>query len=183
MSKLVIEINGESRKAVVTKDTEASVICSLKKESNESYSVVLKGKVEWPTKFYNIGRDLTDRVIEVDEEEAMRRKSGRSANSDGSSAVKSTLSALSAKNVAKRLLDVKSVLVEEGLVSDEEAEMLGNLIDKLFANQEQLAQKAKIEKLRAEIAKLEAEAAAFESQNEEQAAEEPAKSGKKAKNK
>ena len=173
MSKLVIEINGESRKAVVTKDAEASVICSLKKESNESYSVVLKGKVEWPTKFYNIGRDLTDRVIEVDEEEAMRRKSGRSANSDGSSAV----------NVAKRLLDVKSVLVEEGLVSDEEAEMLGNLIDKLFANQEQLAQKAKIEKLRAEIAKLEAEAAAFESQNEEQTTEEPAKSGKKAKNK
>ena len=48
MSKLVIEINGESRKAVVTKDAEASVICSLKKESNESYSVVLKGKVEWP---------------------------------------------------------------------------------------------------------------------------------------
>ena len=167
MSKLVIEINGESRKAVVTKDAEASVICSLKKESNESYSVVLKGKVEWPTKFYNIGRDLTDRVIEVDEEEAMRRKSGRSANSDGSSAVKSTLSA---KNVAKRL-------------SDEEAEMLEKLIDKLVANQEQLAQKAKIEKLRAEIAKLEAEAAAFESQNEEQAAEEPAKSGKKAKNK
>ena len=36
MSKLVIEINGESRKAVVTKDTEASVICSLKKESNEA---------------------------------------------------------------------------------------------------------------------------------------------------
>ena len=71
MSKLVIEINGESRKAVVTKDAEASVICSLKKESNESYSVVLKGKVEWPTKFYNIGRDLTDRVIEVDEEEAI----------------------------------------------------------------------------------------------------------------
>ena len=159
MSKLVIEINGESRKAVVTKDEEASVICSLKKESNESYSVVLKNKVEWPTKFYNIGRDLTDRVIEVNEEEALLRKSGRSANSDGSSAVKSTLSA---KNVAKRLLEVKSVLVEEGLVSDEEAEMLGNLIDKLFANQEQLAQKAKIEKLRAELAKLEAEAAANE---------------------
>lgn len=178
MSKLVIEINGESRKAVVTKDAEASVICSLKKESNESYSVVLKGKVEWPTKFYNIGRDLTDRVIEVDEEEAMRRKSGRSANSDGSSAVKSTLSA---KNVAKRLMDAKATLVEEGLVSDEEAEMLEKLIDKLVANQEQLAQKAKIEKLRAEIAKLEAEAAAFESQNEEQAIEEPAKRSKKAK--
>ena len=73
------------------------------------------------------------------------------------------------------------MLVEEGLVSDEEAEMLGNLIDKLVANQEQLAQKAKIEKLRAEIAKLEAEAAAFESQNEEQATEEPAKRSKKAK--
>ena len=54
------------------------------------------------------------------------------------------------------------MLVEEGLVSDEEAEMLGNLIDKLIANQEQLAQKAKIEKLRAELAKLEAEAAANE---------------------
>lgn len=175
MSKLVIEINGESRKAVVTKDAEASVICSLKKESNESYSVVLKNKVEWPTKFYNIGRDLTDRVIEVDEEAAIRRKAG---GGNGSSAVKSTLSA---KNVAKRLLDVKSVLVDEGLVSDEEVEMLGNLIDKLFANQEQLAQKAKIEKLRAEIAKLEAEAAAFESQNEEQTTEEPAKRSKKAK--
>ena len=61
--------------------------------------------------------------------------------------------------------------------------MLGNLIDKLVANQEQLAQKAKIEKLRAELAKLEAEAAAFESQNEEQPVEEPAKNGKKAKNK
>ena len=71
-------------------------------------------------------------------------------------------STLSAKNVAKRLLDAKAVLVEEGLVSDEEAEMLGNLIDKLIANQEQLAQKAKIEKLRAELAKLEAEAAANE---------------------
>ena len=92
-------------------------------------------------------------------------------------------STLSAKNVAKRLLDAKAVLVEEGLVSDEEAEMLGNLIDKLVANQEQLAQKAKIEKLREELAKLEAEAAAFESQNEEQTTEEPAKSGKKAKNK
>lgn len=175
MSKLVIEINGESRKAVVTKDEGAPVTCSLKKESNESYSVVLKGKVEWPTKFYNIGRDLTDRVIEVSEEDAMRRKAGRS---DGSSAVKSTLSA---KNVAKRLMDAKSVLVEEGLVSDEEAEMLGNLIDKLVANQEQLAQKAKIEKLRAEIAKLEAEAAAFESTPAEQSNEEPAKRGKKAK--
>ena len=73
------------------------------------------------------------------------------------------------------------MLVEEGLVSDEEAEMLEKLIDKLVANQEQLAQKAKIEKLRAEIAKIEAEAAAFESQNEEQATEEPAKRGKKAK--
>lgn len=178
MSKLVIEINGESRKAVVTKDEGAPVTCSLKKESNESYSVVLKGKVEWPTKFYNIGRDLTDRVIEVSEEDAMRRKAGRSANPDGSSAVKSTLSA---KNVAKRLMDAKSVLVEEGLVTDEEAAMLGDLIDKLVANQEQLAQKAKIEKLRAEIAKLEAEAAVFEATPAEQSNEEPAKRGKKAK--
>ena len=40
--------------------------------------------------------------------------------------------------------------------------MLEKLIDKLVANQEQLAQKAKIEKLRAEIAKLEAEVAANE---------------------
>ena len=148
MSKLVIEINGESRKAVVTKDAEASVICSLKKESNESYSVVLKGKVEWPTKYYNIGALGEDRVITTNDVDCKARKTTRKELTDNNP------HKIRVASISRRLMEDSEVLRTIEGVTEEEVYFIVSLAARLEQTAAQARIKDQIEKLKAELEKL-----------------------------
>lgn len=118
MSKhLRIVVVAETRKAAVyVDDAEQPITCSLKKEGNGTYSVVLKNKVEWPQSFINVGKVEEDFVIEKDIDDVKTNKPATSEN-------KTTKAA----NPVKVLQAAYEVLKESKKCSEKELEALGKI--------------------------------------------------------
>lgn len=155
MKTMKLEINATSRKAIVTIDEEASVVCSMKKEGNGTYSVILKNKVDWPTKFYNVGKlQDEDWTIETTDEECASRARGANANASTSGATKVSSShlAVTVENIAKRFAADYDVLATMTEVTQDELAIIKAISLRLTKNDEQRRAELSIKKLQDELA-------------------------------
>lgn len=153
MKTMKLEINATSRKAIVTIDEEASVVCSMKKEGNGTYSVILKNKVDWPTKFYNVGKlQDEDWTIETTDEECASRARGANANASTSGATKSSHLAVTVENIAKRFAADYEVLATMTDATQDELAIVKAISLRLTKNDEQRKAELSIKKLQDELA-------------------------------
>ena len=148
MKTMTIQVNTTTRKAVVEVDGGAPVVCSLKKEGNETYSVVLKDKVEWPTKYYNIGALGEDRVITTNDVDCKARKTTRKELTDNNP------HKIRVASISRRLMEDSEVLRTIEGVTEDEVYFLVNLAARLEQTAAQARIKDQIEKLKAELERL-----------------------------
>lgn len=164
--KLVAQINAETRKATVSIDGGAPVVCSLKKEGNGTYSIVLKGKVEWPNSYMNIG-NLESREVVVDSESLKQRTKSTESKSNAPKT-------LIVGNISSRLeRDIEVLKNLELFESDEEREIFEKVYKRAKYRDEIKATDDKIAALTAQIEALKKERAAYGgSKDDEQVPEE-----------